>query len=113
MIDLNELTHDLYNAAENLVRAKAEMLDAAEKVITAKISLDDVEADLTAAGIEGKNAEERKANLRHVTSPHRETLEQAEKAERARRYDLEVAQINLDQMRYRLRIAELISKTGE
>jgi predicted nucleic acid-binding Zn-ribbon protein len=110
MIDLNELTHDLTSAATNLVRAKSELFDASEAVISAKIALDDAESELTAQGVEGKNAEERKANLRNLTESYRGRLEVAEEKERLYRYNLDVAQIGYDVIRYRLRIAEIMSK---
>lgn len=113
MFDLNELNEDFTSKAENLNRAKMSLFDASEKVISAKIELEDAEAELTIQGVEGKNAEERKANMYIKTEVRRGALELAEEKERAARLYLDTAQLNFDLCRYRLRIAELAAKESE
>ena len=78
MIDLNELNKDFANQTVEIIRTKETLFNAAEEVIKAKLTLDDLEADLMAQGVEGKNAEERKANLRQDTDPARGRVEVAE-----------------------------------
>jgi hypothetical protein len=113
MINLNELNQDLSQELVNVGRAKEALHAAAEEVIAAKIALENLEADEIGQGLDGKNAEERKASLLKLTGCERLEVEAAEKKERAARLQLDTAQLALDLLRYRLRIAEIISKEQE
>jgi hypothetical protein len=111
MIDLQQLDEHIAYAIGTQMEAKRVLFDAAEAVIARKIALADKEAELTAAGIDGKNAEERKAALYRLTAPERGMLELVEETERRTRYHAEIAQITLDGLRYRLRVAELMKES--
>lgn len=113
MIDLVQLDEHIAYSIGTLMEAKRVLFEAAESVIVRKIELSDKEAAETAAGLEGKNAEERKATLNILVGPERGLLELAEERERKARHALELQQIALDGLRYRLRIAELMSKESE
>jgi ABC-type phosphate transport system auxiliary subunit len=113
MIDLNKLSEAFDHRTGTVLDGKRVLFEAAEKVIALRAELEEQENRLIANGIEGKNAEERKANLKAAFSGRRLELENAEAAERKARYFLDCFQTELDGLRYRLRVAELMSKESE
>jgi hypothetical protein len=113
MIDLNQLDEHISYSNGTLMEAKRVLFEAAEVVIVRKSELAYKEAQETAAGLEGKNAEERKAALSLAVGPERALLDFAEAHERKCRHALEMAQMTFDLLRYRLRIAEIMSKESE
>jgi len=113
MIDLNKLSDAFDHRTGTVLDGKRILFEAAEKVISLRTELEENENRLIAQGVEGKNAEERKANLKAAFSAERPELENAEAAERKARYFLDCFQTELDGLRYRLRIAEIMSKESE
>ena len=113
MIDLNQLDQSFQDVINNLTTLEDDLFGASEEVIAAQADIDEKENRLICQGIEGKNEAERKANLKACFSGERLALEKAEENERRVKAALKLQQITLDGLRYRLRIAELMSKESE
>ena len=94
-------------ASAEVVRALGEHERSARVLAEVKFELEGQEAGLVAAGIEGKNEAERKANLRLKLEGKYTELHAAEIGAAQARRDLEVARVRLDSLRYQLRLLEV------
>lgn len=100
-------TENLQDATVELFRATNELERSARVLAEIKFELDAEEATLIAAGVEGKNEAERKANLRLKLAEKYAELHGAELGAAQARRDVEVARIQLDGLRYQLRLLEV------
>ena len=100
-------TENLQDATVELIRATNELERSARVLAEVRFELDAEEATLIASGIEGKNEAERKANLRLKLESKYAELHGAELGAAQARRDVEVARIQLDGLRYQLRLLEV------
>lgn len=100
-------TENLQDATVELIRATHELERSARVLAEVRFELDTQEATLIASGIEGKNEAERKANLRLKLESKYAELHGAELGAAQARRDVEVARIQLDGLRYQLRLLEV------
>lgn len=100
-------TENLQDATVELFRATNELERSARVLAEIKFELDTEEATLITAGVEGKNETERKANLRLKLAEKYAELHGAELGAAQARRDVEVARIQLDGLRYQLRLLEV------
>jgi hypothetical protein len=87
--------------------------EAVEDLVLTRYQLETQKAKLVAEGIEGKNAEQRDAQLRLLLSNHYEALHYAELAVERKSRDLTLSRLQLDGLRYHLRIAEVTVRLSE
>lgn len=108
MSALLPLTPEGFQAATSeVVRALNEMERSARTLAEVRFELDTAEAQALAAGVEGKNEAERKANLRLKLAEKHAELHAAELGAAQARRDLDVARAQLDSLRYQLRLLEV------
>ena len=77
---------------------------------TAKRDLAVAKTRAIAKGVEGKNAEERKANLEINLTPRQKEIEKAQEKYNEDKIDSEIAHLELTWVKLSLRLMELISK---
>lgn len=94
-------------ATTELIRATNELERSARVLAEVRFELDTEEATLIASGIEGKNEAERKANLHLRLAGKYAELHVAELGAAQARRDVEVARLQLDGLRYQLRLLEV------
>ncbi|SEI65888.1 hypothetical protein SAMN04488058_101263 [Deinococcus reticulitermitis] len=105
---LPALSADALRAASaEVIRATAELERSARVLAEVRFELDTQEAERIAAGIEGKNESERKANLRLQLSEKYAELSGAEIGAAGARADLDIAKVRLDCLRFQLRLLEV------
>ena len=98
--------HRLSKAKTALQAAQVNYTQALNDLIDAKTSLEFSRADLITEGVEGKNADERDAALRLALFDQYAHLAGCEAALNEARRDLEVARVEWDCLRYKLRLFE-------
>ena len=98
---------ELHRAADDLQDATRALCAAARAHSAARFALEEARARLLAAGVDGKNAEVRDAQLRLALAPEHEAAERASVALSDRRADLECARAAWDCLRYEIRLAEV------
>lgn len=92
----------------DLAHMRGKLFSAAEKTIYLSMVLENEKASAVAAGkFDGKNAEIREAQAREFFLDKQTDLAIQQNAERAARYDFDLAQIEVDTVKTMLRIAEL------
>ena len=95
-------------AFATLSSAREALFTAAENTIEAQSALDaDKAAAVNAGKFDGKNAEIREAQAREYLSGQHDAVSECGRKERAARYKLDAAQIDVDTVKTLLRIAEL------
>ena len=98
--------HGLSRAKTSLQQAQASYTQALNDLIDAKSSLEFRRAELIAEGVKGKNADERDASVRLSLFDQYAHLAGCEAALNEARRDLEVARVEWDCLRYKLRLFE-------
>jgi multidrug resistance efflux pump len=99
------LTDDLlFELKGDLVRALVTHTHRAHDVADARHALSLRRAHLTAAGLEGRNAEERAAHLQLATVAEQEALDEAEQLLAEAKLALDIARLEWDCVRYRMRL---------
>lgn len=83
----------LEEASETLVRALTVAQEAAEALSEARVRLEAAEADLTLSGLNGKNAEARRAELLVLTERERADVVAAEREHHRSRTALTIAEV--------------------
>lgn len=96
----------LGKAKKNLIKAQEAYTEAVNEQLDAKTSLEFQKTDLILQGLEGKNSEEREANLRNQLFDFYAHLAGCEAQLNEARKDVEVARIEWDCLRYKLRLFE-------
>lgn len=82
-----------------------------EKAIAAKAALETARADATLAGrIDGKNEAQREAAARLVLADEYDIAETAESRARLARHELDLARLSVEELKARLRLAELLAQ---
>jgi len=111
---MNMVTQEqIRKAIEDVSDQTTALFKAGEAVIVARRNLETKRAAATVAGeIVGKNEDERKAKAREILAGEYDFLEGAEMAERSLRHDLELAQLELEFVRYSLRLMEVAAKVA-
>lgn len=87
--------------------------EAVEELALIKYQLEVRRAKLLSDGVDGRNAEQRDAQLKLLLSDHYEAVRQAELMVERKRRDLELGKLNLDGLKYHLRIAEVTVRLSE
>ena len=83
-----------------------------EKAIAAKAALETARAEATLAGrIDGKNEALREAAARLVLAGEYEAADTAVERARLARHELELARLSVEELKARLRLAELLAQT--
>lgn len=98
--------------ANRLQRMQRELLEAQEAEDAAEKVLADRTEELLLAGVEGKNAEERKAAIAVATHAEREALTDAQWAARRARYAVDRSTITYDTARARVRAWRAVVARG-
>jgi chromosome segregation ATPase len=111
--DLETLASDFDRAHGALVSAGDTAASLGLEIMALQHELDIRRADLTAAGLEGKNAEERNANLRVQLGYLYDKLARLELEQAQARGTLDKARLDWDLCRYQLRITEAQLKSLE
>ncbi|MFC3833404.1 hypothetical protein [Deinococcus rufus] len=93
-------TNEVIRATEGLRRCAQELADV-------EFEFDTAEATALAAGVEGGNEAQRKANLRLRLADQHATVKGARDRHADARRDLDVAQAILTALRYQLRLLEV------
>ena len=107
--NLQVLENSVIVCAGKVYEARVALFIAAESVIDAASALKRAELQATNSGaVTGSNETIRKAQLAEITTPESEALIVAQKNERKTRFEYDTVQNELDVLRYRLRIAELL-----
>ena len=108
-MELKELEQQFVKANTDLGFSRNTLYDASERVISSRQAIETRRAELINSGtIDGKNEEQRKAQLSERMADILDELRENEAEERQARRELDEAQANFDLLRYRLRIAELM-----
>lgn len=102
---------DFRAAYSKLCEARLNLFKAEENAIRARRKLAEAEADAIARGIDGKNAEERKANLRLQLADQHLDVDMLESDARDYRLEHELASLEVDCLRHMLRAAEAALRT--
>ena len=106
---LQALEDAIIVCAENIYDMRVAVFTASEFVIEATSALKRAELQAVNSGaITGSNETIRKAQLAEIISPESDILTDAQKRERKARFDYDTLQNELEVLRYRLRIAELM-----
>ena len=96
------------SAFANATRAQADLFEAAEMAIEAKLNLETQKAQAMTGGvIKATNDKGRDAEMRLHLEAEYLKLEQAEKLERRARHEMALTSIDVDTVKTLLRIAEL------
>lgn len=96
----------------NLINVKLKFFDATESAIKARYELEIEKLRRLKNGeIFGKNEDERKASAHEVLWSQYEITEEAEQEEREARFNLDIAQTEVEMTRMLLRAEELIAQT--
>jgi hypothetical protein len=105
-----EMTKETIGAAyEALKAAVVAAYDAGEAAIVAKSSLEAMRLSMLMTGeIDGKNETQREAKARQLLEEKYDALEICEAEARRTRAALEVAKLNVEQVRAQLRLMELV-----
>lgn len=98
----------IQQATQTLIAAKTKYTEVTSRLMARKGLLESLRAKLVVAGVNGKNAEEREANLRVALQQDIEVLERYEQSVLIARHEMEVAQLELDSIRYQLRLLEAL-----
>lgn len=107
--NLRNLLARLERAIENHKENKVDLLRISEKHAEYKNSLEAQKAASLASGlVSGKNDTERKANLAEQFSDLIESVDELERNVNQARLAVELTQLDLDEIRYTLRIYELM-----
>lgn len=111
---MSDVLDNLKNATGNLKGAHNAVHEITERLTEAKKALAEAEERHTLAGLEGKNAETRKAELAALTQVEREAVSSAERAERAARLTVTLAELDYKLAREALGLhrAQLLSQAG-
>ncbi len=83
---------------------------AAQNLEIAKRDLEISKTRVIAKGVEGKNAEERKANLEINLAPRKKEIESAQEKYNKAKLNSEIAHLELTRVKLSIRLMELISK---
>jgi hypothetical protein len=106
---LQALLERLERATENLKDCKTDLLLFSEKYSEWKTIVDNAKAEaLATKKVDGKNDTERKAQLAEMFASDNTKLGQLERDVNKARLALELNQIDMDEIRYTLRIYELM-----
>lgn len=105
--DLTLNAASLRDASLQVMRCTGQLEVRTRVASASRFDLDLAEAHLLAAGVEGRNEAERKANLRLQLAEHYHNLRDAEAGVSSARHDLEIARAWLDALRYQLRLLEV------
>lgn len=82
-----------------------------EKAIAAKAALEAARADATLAGrIDGKNEAQREAAARQALATEFDAADAADERARLARHELELARLSVEELKMRLRLAELLAQ---
>lgn len=103
-VDEMDVVDDAYSL---LAKRLGAALEAAEAVVEAKALVDDGRMALLTAGVEGKNEAQREAAMRASLSVEYGILAAAEERARWTRHQADVAQLEVDRVRLRVRLMEL------
>ena len=104
------LALEFEDACAKLLGAQHALHAVADEVANAKQRLEEAKAHKLAAGIEGKNAEQREANLYLcLQSLHRSLLEKEQQLSTAK-LEHDMARVEWDCLRYRLRSYEAATR---
>lgn len=91
-----------------LADALAEYHEASSKLVDLETSYEAARTVLLANNmVEGKNAEQREANLNTQLAPQVEKLHSAQRSARDAKFDLEIARLRVEEVRLLVRIEEL------
>ena len=105
------ITQENINKAIDLVEDKIrEGYKSAANLEIAKRDLEVAKTRAIAKGVEGKNAEERKANLEINLTPRKKKIESALADYNKDKLDSEIAHLELTRIKLTIRLMELISK---
>lgn len=102
----------LERASTRLQRLQRQLLEAQEAEDAAEQALADRVDELQLAGVEGKNAEERKSALAVATRPERAALEEARRLARRARSAVDRSTITYDTARARVRAWRAVVARG-
>jgi len=110
MLDINFVDEmdAMDGAYEFLAERQGEAFEAADRVVRLKFDLDLARAAALAGGeINGKNEAQREAELRVLFRDAYNSLQAAEGRARFTRHQADVAQLEVDRIRLRVRLMEL------
>ena len=105
--EVEQLLLLMEDAHAHLLGAKHAHAEAADAVAICKHRFETARAEKLAEGVEGKNAEQREANLLLSLTDHRKKSFQAERLLSTAKLEAESASLAWDALRYRLRAFQI------
>jgi hypothetical protein len=108
--DTLKLSNDLQDAYEELNKERQKVFDGVELQIEKKRAYDEKIAELRRGTIEGKNKDEREANLKKLVESEAKSLEAANGHLRKLKFDHETALLLVEHLRAQIRILENIDR---
>lgn len=112
-IDFDQFADEIAGAYQFLAERLGVALEAAEAVVDAQALVDRGRTALLNAGVDGKNEAQREAAIRASLSVEYGMLAGAEADARRLRHQANVAQLEVDRLRLRVRLMELAAGTRE
>ena len=101
---------EIEGAIVQVKKATKKAYESAYTLEMSKRDLDIAKARAISKGVEGKNAEERKANLEISIKPRKKDLETAQESYNESKLNAEIAQLELTRIKLTIRLMELVKK---
>lgn len=108
---MNVTVEEINKAYSRLEKAQVNFNVAAKEHVLAKVTLDEVEAAAIREGVEGKNAEIRKANLALIVENEALAVLKAEDAVNFAREELALAENEVSRIKLIVRYDDISSRT--
>ena len=109
-IDFDQFADDIDGAYVFLADRLGAALEAAEAVVEARAMVDRGRTALLNAGVDGKNEAQREAAIRGSLAVEYGILADAESDARRMRHQADVAQLEVERLRLRVRLMELAAR---